>query len=351
MTRFCIIDISNLVHRAKHGAGQKIKVSHPYDPFADEEDTSRENVMIGLVLTSVFNGLLTAFYKFKADHVVAAFDLRSWRRDFFEDYKGNRRDKVRTPQEEADHELINRIIDEVRDFLRDYTNVTVLETIGAEADDFIARWTQIHNDPVFHHTIISADSDFKQLISPTVELYNPMSNTLYTTYGVFFQDGRKKRREEQEVELYGQSWKVKLDKTGEPETIEPEWELFEKCIRGDTNDNIQSAWPRVTTVKMRKAFEGDVAEYNNFINSTWGKDGEKNSVRELYEWNRTLIDLTRQPPEIIDMMDDTIADALDLEPARMIGAYFGKFCGKYKLTRLTPRAEQFVHMLSKRYPS
>lgn len=348
--KFCIIDISNLVHRAKHSVGNKAKVGNPYDPWGEDIPDEKDDVRVGLILNSVFSGVMAAYSKFGADHVVAAFDLRSWRRDFYEDYKANRRDKVKTPAEEADHEMINEVIDSVRDFLRDFTNVTVLEAAGAEADDLIARWVQIHFEDEFQHVIVSADGDFKQLVRDNVELYNPMANTLYTLDGVFHQDGRKKKKTEETVERYGQVWKVKTDKKGDPETFDPEWELFEKCIRGDTSDNIRSAWPRVTTAKMKKAFYGSVEEYNNFINSTWGKGDRKNSVRELFDRNKTLIDLTGQPEEVLELLDEAIADALEQEPAKMVGAYFASFCSKYRLVKLAKQAERYTEMLSRRYP-
>lgn len=353
--RFCIIDVSNLVHRAKHSVGKKAPVSNPFDPWGESvEAEDPESVRVGLILTVVFNGLMSAFQKFDADHVVAAFDLRSWRRDFYEDYKANRRDKVRTPAEEADHALINHVIDELRDFLRDYTNVTVLETAGAEADDFIARWVQVHDDPVFQNVIVSADGDFKQLVGPNVELFNPMASTLYTMDGVFHQDGRKKKKDEPLVRRHGESWKIKKDKKGQPETFDPDWELFEKCVRGDSSDNIPSAWPGVRTTKMRKAFDGSVEDWNNFINSTWGGDktgDKKQSVRKLYERNRTLIDLTAQPENVVENIDEAIADALDMERARMVGAAFAMFCSKYKLNKISGQADRFTHMLTQGYPS
>lgn len=349
--RFCIIDISNLVHRAKHSVGHKAAVSNPYDPFGEAVTDTKEDLRVGLILNSVFAGIYAAYSKFEADHVVAAFDTRSWRRDFYPDYKANRRDKVKTPQEEADHEMINVIIDKVRDFLRDYTNVTVLETDLAEADDFVARWVQIHDDPFFEHVIVSADGDFKQLVRDGVELYNPMTNVLYCMDGVFHQDTRKKKKNEPVVKLHSQTWRQKVTKEGEPETFDPEWELFEKCIRGDSSDNIKSAWPRVRTTQMKKAFFGTVQEYNNFINSTWGKDGQKHSVKELFDRNKTLIDLTAQPDNVLESLDEAIADALEVERARMVGAYFANFCSKYKLTRLMKTAEKYTEMLSRGYPT
>lgn len=351
--KFCIVDVSNLVHRAKHSISA-VQKNTPHDPFGDEDDVSSDIVRVGLILSVVLNGFMNAYEKFGADHCVAAFDKRSWRRDVYPEYKATRRNALRTPEEIEEKELIVAIIDELRDFLYQYTNVTVLEAEGLEADDLIARWVQLHDDPLFQHVIVSSDGDFKQLVRHGVDLFNPMganSRTLYTIDGVFVQDGKKARKVDIVETRYGAKWKRKLDKkTGVPVMFDPAWELFEKCIRGDSSDNISSAYPRVRTTKMRKAYEGGVEEYNNFINSTWGEGEHEKSVRDLYERNRMLIDLTCQPDNIIQLMDETIEVAISRKPARLIGAYFSKFCGKYGLHKISPRATSFVSMLASEYP-
>ncbi len=345
--KHCLVDISNMVHRAKHSVASPTKMNSVYhDPFGDNAPSNPDADRIGLILTTVMQGVLNSFTKFQSDHCVIMFDTKSWRRAVYPEYKGHRRSEVKTPAEEHDYDLVNGLIDRLREFLHGYTNVTVLNADQVEADDFIARWVQLHDDD--SHVIISADGDFKQLVRDGVDLYNPMSHILYTIGGVFHQDKRAIKGVD-EVVMYGQPWYPKLDKNGSIMTFDPKWELFEKCIRGDTSDNIRSAYPRVYTTKMRKAFEGSVEEYNNFINSTWGKDGEKHSVREQYEFNKHLIDLTDQPQYVIDIMDETIMAAIEKKRARMVGAHFAKFCSKYRLMRLIKQADRFTNMLSRSY--
>jgi len=338
-----------MVHRAKHAiaAGSKAK---PFDPFADDgELVAVVDDRIGNIITAVFAGIRNAFEKFDADHCIATFDKRSWRRDFYEDYKAHRREAVLTPIEEADQIMIERVIDEIKTFLIEYTNVTVLQARGAEADDFIARWIQIHHEDEFSNIIVSSDSDFKQLVGGNTILYNAMYRILYTPDGVFHQDKRKSKKSETRVSMYGERWFVKQDKNGADITFDPKWELFEKCIRGDVSDNIKSAWPRVYTSKMKAAFYGSVTDYNNFINSTWGPDDNKKSVREAFEFNKILIDLTAQPDDVKLMLDETIVDALDKKKARLVGAHFARFCSKYQMKKLLQQADVFNTMLSKGY--
>ena len=115
-------------------------------------------------------------------------------------------------------------------FMTDKTNCTVLQHEEMEADDFIARWTQLHPDD--EHIIISSDSDFYQLLADNVSMYNGISNTLINTKGFYNDVGQE----------------IIDKKTKEPkEAPDPEWLLFEKCMRGDTSDNIFSAYPGVRT--------------------------------------------------------------------------------------------------------
>lgn len=347
--RYCIIDLSNMAHRAKHAVGHtKLSNRNIYDPFGDTDTIGIVDANVGLILTIVFNGILNAFEKFDADHVVATFDKQSWRRGVFPEYKANRRNKVLTPSELEDREVINKTIDEVEDFLRDYTNVTVLARDGAEADDFIARWCQIHDEENHEHIIVSSDGDFKQLVHDQTVMYNPRSRELYANNRVYHQDRKIARKKPSKI-LFDQLWYEKYNKDGSLVEFDYEWELFEKCIRGDRSDNIPSAWPRVHTKKMKEAFFGSTKDFNNFINSYWGPDTNRHSVKEIYERNMVLIDLSMQPENVLTNIDETIIAAIEQEPAKMVGSYFAKFCSKYDLVKLGSQADRFVRMLVKKY--
>lgn len=353
--KFCIIDASNLVHRAKHGVLKSSQFNQPIylGPMDDDEDDPMDDqdlIKKGIILQAVFKSLRKAFEKFNSDHAVVCFDGRSWRKDYYPEYKKGAGRTAKTPSEIKDEELVHDVIDSFMDFCQKYTNVTVLYSQGVEADDFISRWVQLHDDPIFEHVIISRDSDFRQLVRPGVELFAPHENILYTVDGVYYQDGKRAKKDDVEVELYDETWKVRLDKEGKPVAYDPEWELFFKCIRGDSNDNIKSAYPKVRETAMRKAFYGSVQDWNNFINETWGPDENKKSVKERYEFNKTLIDLTAQPEEIVDLMDSIIEEQIDKKQKRMIGAYFGKFCIQFGLDDLQPQAGYFTQILSRRYP-
>lgn len=331
--KFAIIDVNNLVHRSKH-------VVSNYESF---------EACVALTLTILFGSLRKTYEKFGAEHCVACFDSYSWRKDVFADYKGDR-EKDQSPIKLEEREIIKDVLVKLQRFLDAHTNVTVLSEGGIEADDFVARWVDLHGDESFEHVIVSADGDFKQLLRPGVELFNPISNTLYTVDGVFFQDGNRPGKDQATVRRHGEVWKVKhVKKTGDPEIVEPEWELFEKCIRGRKN-NLRTAWPRVTTKKMRAAFEDRGGPtWNDFINAIWKVEDQTQSVRERYEFNRGLLDLRRQPPHIIEQMDAAISSAMDKSAKTMVGAYFAQFCGRYKLVKLMDQSASITQLLAAPY--
>ena len=331
--KFALVDVNNLVHRAKH-------VVSSYDSFDD---------CVGMCLQIVFGSLRKSYEKFGAEHCVACFDSYSWRKDVFPEYKGDR-NLDQSPVKLEENEIIKTVLNDLRKFLQEHTNVTVLDEQGVEADDFIARWTQLHNDPAFTHVIISADGDFKQLVRPGVELFDPIRNVLYTVDGVFFDDGKRPKKGQLTVDRHNETWKVKFKKDSDQrEMVEPEWELFEKCIRGKKN-NLRTAYPRVRTTKMRAAFEDRGGPlWNDFINAIWGDGDRRQCVRQRYEFNRSMLDLRCQPQHIIEKMDTAIEAAMDKPAKTMVGAYFAKFCGKYRLVRLHQQASAIVQILAAPY--
>jgi hypothetical protein len=127
--------------------------------------------------------------------------------------------------------------------------------------------------------------------------------------------------------------------------------MFEKCIRGDTGDNVQSAFPGVRKTRIKKAYK-DAFEQVNMMNEMWSI-GEKGTdeykeflVKELFEENTLLMDLTAQPDAIKDCMRQTIEEAFE-NPGEYSHFHFLKFLGKYELKKISEQVDNFVRMLSR----
>jgi len=326
MTTYILVDTANTFFRARHVVRGDI------------------DIKVGMALHITFNSIKKAWTDFKADHVVFCLEGRSWRKDFYQPYKRNRQETrdAMNPREAEEDKVFWEIFDEFKDFVTNKTNCTVLQNPVLEADDLIAGWIQNH--PNDNHVIISTDGDFAQLVSPKVKQYNGVQNMLITHEGYFDDKGKS----------------IKDKKTNEIKAApDPEWLLFEKCIRGDTSDNVFSAYPgaRVKGTKnkvgMKEAFEDKNSKgfnWNNFMLQRWtDHEGAEHRVLDDYHRNITLIDLTAQPDEIKTVLDETIKVQTNVVPKGQVGIYFLKFCGKWDLQRVSEQADAHAEYLNAHY--
>jgi hypothetical protein len=371
--RFAIIDVANLFHRCQH-------VTHG-DAFTKS----------GMALHIIFRSLKKLHREMKADHFVFCSEGRSWRFDVFPQYKAARRvarlDQTAREKEEA--EIFFETLEKTINYLAEKTRCTVLQSQGVEADDFVARWIQLH--PNDEHVILSGDSDFIQLIAPNVSIMDGVNDRLLTDKGVFDGKGQElvfsidaskgkikikdtvaKEKKKHETE---EKAKKKADPNYEPTPfvydIEPEWwkrALFIKIVRGDTGDGIFSAYPGVRyegsskKTGIREAWE-DRNEggfnWNNFMLQRWEKivgmsetgDPIKKEVLVLdeFKFNELLIDLTKQPEEIKELMDAVIVQAVQKEPVSGVGIHFLRFCNEHSLANLTKEANDHAVYLNRGY--
>jgi 5'-3' exonuclease len=291
------------------------------------------------------NSIKKAWQDFDGTHVVFCLEGRSWRKDHYEPYKRNRqvaRDALTEKQQEEDT-VFWEAFDTFKDFVADKTNCTVLQHRELEADDLIAGWVQAHPD--VDHVVISTDTDFQQLIAPNVKLYNGVQDVTSTHEGFFDKKGNP----------------VIDKKTKEAKAApDPQWLLFEKCMRGDTSDNVFSAYPGVrkkgtkNKVGLMEAFEDkDLKGYNwnNLMLQRWvDHNGEEHRVLDDYERNRILIDLTAQPTDVRDKITGTIQTSIDKNKnISQVGVRLMKFCNLYDLKKISDQAQAYAEPLNARY--
>jgi len=303
------------------------------------------DIKLGMAFHITLNSVRKAWQDFTGAHVVFCLEGRSWRKDYYEPYKRNRAEAraALTETEQEEDAVFWEAFDTFKEFISDKTNCTVLQHPELEADDLIAGWIQSHPDD--NHVIVSTDTDFVQLIAPNVKQYNGVSETTITHEGYFDAKGKP----------------VIDKKTKEPkEAPNPEWLLFEKCIRGDSTDNIFSAYPGVrkkgskNKVGLTEAFEDKQIKgfaWNNLMLQRWvDHEGKEHRVLEDYERNRQLIDLTAQPDDIKVKIAETIANATD-NPKNIsqVGIRLIKFCNLYDLQKISDQAQSYAEPLNARY--
>jgi hypothetical protein len=140
---------------------------------------------------------------------------------------------------------------------------------------------------------------------------------------------------------------------------DPQWLLFEKCMRGDPSDNVFSAYPGVRTrgtknkVGLTEAYaDRDTRGYAwiNLMLQRWtDHEGVEHRVLDDYQRNRQLVDLTAQPAEIKAQVDEAIQQQISHKDVGQVGSHFLKFCSRYELTKLSENAEQVGRWLNQVY--
>jgi 5'-3' exonuclease len=296
-------------------------------------------------LATVLGSVRKAWRDFKGDHVVFCLEGRSWRKDHYAPYKRQRTEAraAQSPREAEEDRVFWETFDQFKEFITDKTNCTVLHNQQLEADDLIAGWIQSH--PKDTHVIISTDGDFAQLIAPNVKQYNGVSQVTTTHEGYFDEKGKP----------------VKDKKTKEVKPApNPEWLLFEKCMRGDTSDNIFSAYPGVRVkgtknkVGLTEAFEDRANKgwaWNNLMLQRWtDHEGVEHRVLDDYNRNKLLCDLTEQPEEIRKIINETISTATTAEKnIPQVGIRLMKFCAAYDLQKINEQVQSYADPLNARY--
>lgn len=314
--------------------------------------------MIGMALHLILNSMKKEYTKWSGTHTVFYIEGRSWRKDVYPDYKGNRKVDFakQTIKEQEDHGILVEAFDDFVEYLDTKTNVSVLQNPKAEADDMIAVFIEAHPDD--KHIIISSDSDFFQLLRfSNVMLYDPVKDIQIRQDGVFDDDGNR-------LEFILKSdAKIKSGKKNPNFVCEEKWyeyALFLKCIRGDKTDYIFSAYPGVrekgtkTSVGIREAYEDTDKGYNwnNFMRQKWVDHEQKEQVvKDNYEFNRTLIDLAMIPDNVKTDCLMIIAEETERPniPAVEIGHSFMKFCSRWDLKKIGDNATAFMPMMKAKY--
>jgi len=303
MKKFLVLDNSNIMYKTFYAMNK-----------GSDVDTNS-----GIAIQAALFSCNKYFKKYNPTQVVMTFDRPNWRKKYTESeecisqkiYKGNRRQKS-TPAEKRKYKTFKEQLFDFETLMRERTSVICLSGEDLEADDLIAMFVYMHPDDEI--IIISSDKDLIQLLDQdNVRLIDPA--------------------------------------TGKARTLD-DWNgdrnlfMFEKCIRGDFGDNVQSALPRVRKTRILKAYN-DEFEKTNLMNETWihPVDDREMSVKALFEEGKLLMDLTNQPLEI-----QKKAVRIILHEMKNIGNFsyfhFMRYLGKRGLKKIADQATTLAKMLN-----
>lgn len=306
--RSLVIDISNILFRV--AVRQKVQGG----PMGINDLTPDE--LVAFCMHMSLQSIYKWYAKIKPDFVVFAFEGgNNWRKKYSAEHNIRRQYKANRVRDPAmDH--FYKLIDSFKEVVEKHTSICCLSVEGMEADDCIAAYCQLYTAPDHEIYIVSGDKDFVQLLKdPQVKLVNPDTGKLRN------QPGDK-------------DYEENLD-----------YWLFLKCVRGDSGDNVPSAYPRVYATKVKEAFE-DPYKRLNFMNVTWkDENAAEHRVGDLFEHNMVLVGLDKQPDDIKAALYEGV-DAQVQKLGNYSHFHFLKFLGEYKLKRVSEEVTKFVAMFT-----
>lgn len=301
-SRVLCFDVSNVLYRTF---------------FANKNEA--DNEVVGLAHHAALTTLHKYYRQFNPDLVIMTFDRPNWREVYTKSdacisgkiYKGHRRQSM-TPSERQKYENFKLHLKDFESIMRDYTGVICLSADLLEADDLmagVARKYSTECDVI----VISSDKDLMQLLRhERVMLIDPA--------------------------------------TDKPRTLaeynnDANYFIYQKCLRGDQGDNVQSAFPRIRSTRIQKAYT-DPFEHENVMNHQWSdQTGTALLVRDLFEENKLLMDLDEQPDEIQQLIEDTITEGTR-NPGHYSHFHFLKFCGQFGLEKISKNIDNYLNMLT-----
>lgn len=302
--KYIILDISNLLYRTY---------------YANKNED--ELTIAGLAQHQALLTLNKYYNLYNPDKIVMAFDRKAWRVEYTlseeclsgKKYKGHRR-KDMTEKERTKYENFLEHLNQFEELMKEHTSVICLAADGLEADDLVAGFVQKYSGPENEIIAVSTDKDYIQILAhENTKLIDPASG------------------DERTLEEWGGDAKLFM---------------FEKCIRGDAGDNVQSAYPRVRKTRIMKAWE-DPLERVNMMEETWtNQDGKVMAVKEVFKENEILMDLSKQPEKWRGVMDKTIAENME-NPGKFSLFKFMQFLGKFEMKKVADNVNTFAEMLSR----
>lgn len=307
----------------------------------------------GLFVHGVITNLLFLSKEFSKEYgeLVLALEGKSWRKEFYPEYKAHRV-KKRT-ESDVNWDEIYLIIDDLSNSLKEYFGIKAIKVERAEGDDVIAALIKNSSEKSL---IVSSDKDFKQLcIHNHANLYDPIKRKM-----IEFESDKEvmdelfkhiikgdesdnipsvisKEKFTPEFIAYLQQNDVFVTSPEEFFKLEisshliDKYDVYEKYIsgkqKGENKDTKAIFKKAVITANKLKEIAQEIKDENN----QW--------LLEQYKFNKKLIDLSEIPEDIEKSILDEFKSLKNIEanPMEMMN-----FCAKHRLMSLV-KDIQFFH--------
>jgi len=224
----------------------------------------------GMVRHMILNSIRlhrSDFYK-EFGEVVLTYDSKHyWRRDYFPNYKQNR--KKGREKDNKDWDAIFGCLNKIKAEFKENLPYKYLEVYGAEADDIIATLCKEHQDQKI--MIISGDKDFIQLQKyENVSQYSPILKKMVNGHN-------------------------------------PDTYIKEHILKGDSSDGVPNVLsPDHTFVEGLRQRPLSKKKIEAWIKSETGMSEE---VKRNYQRNHKLINLDNTPEDLQKSILDTFNEA------------------------------------------
>ena len=249
-----------------------------------------------LIRHMILNTIRMYNKKFRAEYgqVVIACDSSSWRREYFPNYKFKRREGREDEKSSIDWNEVFRIINGIREDLRDNFPYKVVHIDRCEADDIIGALVTDTQEFGKHEPvmIVSADKDFIQLQKyNNVRQYSPMT---------------KKFIEDKNPRAY----------------------IFEHVLKGDSSDGVPNVLSPDNTfvdgIRQSPVTQKKIAAWlENAENLSTFMDSE---TYRNYCRNKKLIDQSEMPDDIRENIINTYEGTKATSKLKVLNYLIKKRC-------------------------
>ena len=243
-----------------------------------------ENSMVRHMILNSLRMYRTRFSSEFGELVLCYDSKHYWRRDYFPNYKANRRrDRKKSDKDwDAIFECLNTIKEEIR------TNMPYkfLEIYGAEADDIIATICSEYAEEIM---ILSGDKDFIQLQRfPNVKQYSPITKKMVNG-------------------------------------ANPDGYLKEHVFKGDASDGIPNVLSPDNTftdgLRQKPLGKKRIATW---VDHDLEDVAPNDEVKRNYQRNRKLIDLTYTPEELSEEILKTYRSSPEGDRSKLLNYFIQK---------------------------
>jgi len=261
-SKLICVDFNNLMYLVVFSRYLSEKYrGHTTDNLSGEHYEELVRDSLKMTFQKIMN-ILEWNQEFQTDILFAKDGYHLWRKDrLFKEYKFHR--KGQRDASAVDFRLVFKVFDRVWNELKEVLPFRFINLEHIETDDIVYETIMSEYDNYDKFQIYSTDGDFKQLLRhDKVELYNPMKRKFV-------------------------------------ESTEPEFDLFEKIVRGDKSDGIPNIYTDSITQRQTPIFSTRVRNWYDDKNEfkIFLKEQPK-EVQKRFIRNKHLIDMRDIPEDV-----------------------------------------------------